>query len=133
MNIFRHWKSLLFALAIFVMGAVTGRLIIQPDVQPPITTQLSIEGLHAHLLELLTKELALTTFQQEAIGPILGRACEKYRQETVRAINQVNEIVNDTNDQIARHLTEMQIQTLNALEAERQKSQTDLRSRFLNE
>lgn len=128
-----RWRNLLIALLIFLAGAATGSINTIGWRARLENQRLQAGGLHQSLMHLLRDELDLTPTQENRISPIIAEACEAYRQETLRAMERVNEIVARTNERVARELEPAQVERLNALEAQRRASEKSLKERFFNE
>lgn len=115
-----RWLNALVVAAIFAAGLVTGSLGSVRLAQGRVDHRLQSENLQAALMEILTRELALTPDQIQRVRPIVARASEEYRNVTLDTVQRVTQLVQAANQRIARELTPAQAEKLRQLEEERQ-------------
>ena len=113
-------RNILVVSAIFLAGMITGGLPSAVFGERIVEHRLRVENLRSSLLEILERELDLSADQVQRIEPIVSAACEEYRQMTQEAVGRVGQLVQKTNERIARELTPAQAARLVELEAERQ-------------
>lgn len=113
-------RSIAVVVAIFLAGIVTGSVGISGWKRHQVETRLQVDHLQSALMEILSRELALTPEQAARVEPIVARACEDYRNLTLETVQRVTGLVQAANQRIARELTPEQAAKLEQLEAERQ-------------
>lgn len=113
-------RHILIVAAIFFAGVVTGGLPSVSLGERRGELRLRVDNLRDSLQEILRAELQLTEEQSARIAPLVSQACEDYRRITLDTVHRVGELVQATNERIARELTPPQAERLRALETERQ-------------
>jgi len=132
-------RNILIVVAIFVAGVVTGSVNSIGVGQRLAEHRLRVDNLRSTLMDILRSELDLTPEQVVRIEPLVNRACEEYRALTLETVQRVTQLVQATNERIARELTPAQAARLSELEEERQalvrrkQEQDGLRRDFLGE
>ena len=110
-------RSVVYALLIFVAGAATGLLLGpllgRPFMRPPTPEQMS-----DHLMSRLQSHLDLTPEQSAQIRPIIDETGRDIQGIWVSTTIRVSARVDQSNEEIARHLTAEQIPKMERFVAE---------------
>jgi dsDNA-binding SOS-regulon protein len=113
---------MVYALALFAAGAVTGAMVMRPKVEPsPLKLNRSGE-IAAKLRDRLNTRLHLTPEQSAKIGPIIVKTSNELEASHRDCLNRIMDILNQMHAQVSPDLTPEQKEALKLIEAERRET-----------
>jgi hypothetical protein len=108
MNLFKHWKTILILVGIFLFGVATGTLFTLGAVKKGFQVVNSPDALTEHVMKNLNKALHLTPEQIEKIKPYARAAAIEAQMQQKDHFTKINKIAYDAEDKILHLLTEEQ-------------------------
>jgi Spy/CpxP family protein refolding chaperone len=119
MSAFSQWKTIAYAVAIFVAGGISGGALTVYEVKQNLFAPPREQELALRLRTRLQTKLALTPEQVAQVNPIIDKAAAQLRSIRLDTIQQVNKVFEDTYAQISAILTPDQRAKLAIMQKER--------------
>jgi Spy/CpxP family protein refolding chaperone len=119
MNSLTQSKIILYLAIIFVAGGITGTVIAWGSAKRKMADPPSMEKVCSSLQERLKTKLELTPDQLKKIQPILDQAAQEMQAIHGKTMEQIDQTVRRTHEEIAKELSPAQKKKLAELDSER--------------
>lgn len=119
MNTLNRHKTVIYLIAVFVMGMIAGGafgygLARKPFFRPPTRTEMT-----RHILTDLTRELELTPDQVSQASPIIETAAKQMEEVHKRTFDEVKQIFRTADQELSKFLTPAQRERLEDMNRQR--------------
>ena len=119
MNALSRHKTIVYLMAVFVMGVIAGGafgvgLARRPFFRPPTQAEVA-----RNIVADLTRELELTPDQLQQVRPVIENAARQIHEVHKRAFDEVKQIVHTADREIGKFLTPVQQQRLEEMHRKR--------------
>jgi hypothetical protein len=119
MNKSSLWKVVLYVLALFAAGAVTGAMVMHPKAEPQQLKLNRSAEIATNIRERLTTRLHLTPEQAAKFAPLVMKTSEELESSHRDCLKRIVAALDALHAQLAPDLTPDQLEALKQLESER--------------
>jgi hypothetical protein len=119
MSQFSTWKTIGYAVAIFVAGGISGGALGIYHTRSSLLTPPRAQEMELHIRNRLRARLGLSPDQVDKINPIIQSAAENLRAIHIETAQRVNKVFEDSFAQVSAILTPEQREKLNEMQRER--------------
>ena len=119
MTQFSKWKTIGYAVSLFVVGAISGGALGVYETKSHLFAPVPEREMESRLLHRLRTKLDLTEGQVAQIQPIIRSAARDIRSIHFEAMEQTNKVLDASYAQLAPILTPEQRKTLDEMQKER--------------